>query len=730
MRKLFFTVNLVVFFSVIFSVIILSTIGYETNKFNGFISKKISENNKNINLEIEKIKFKIDIKKLSLFLETNTPKLNYKKLNLPLENVKIYLDFISLIKSELKINKVNIISKEINIDQLKKLIIKTKPSSFNSIIYNKIKNGTLITNIELYFKNNLQIDNYIIKGKVKQMSAVVKNELILQDVNFNFFSDKSDILLSNITSKVDGLLIKNADVQINTDQGLKIKSNFNTDININDQNIKKYSSYVKNIYYLNKDPNFKMSLNNNLDINFDKTYKIIDYNIKSTGKLKKLKFKSNKPIKNSFLEDDIDTINLKQSNLSFQYGSDKNNYLNLSGIYQINNGSYLNYNLKNKFSNLNYKIETNFEFDQQLNISLINYKKNKNIKANISSEFDIIKNIIHLKKINYLENKNSIILNNIKMNKNKLVEFENIKVKTYKENKLNNDFSIYAKNKINIKGTKYDASNLIKILNTKTKNDYLRNINNNIEIDLESIYSPLAKKLTEFKLLGTIKEGKFVKISSKGNFGNEKFLDISLKSDVNNTKKYLEIYSDLPQPLLSEYTFFKGLTGGVLTFSSIIGEETAISKITIENFKIINAPGVVKLLSLADFGGLADLAEGEGLSFEKLEIKTSKNNGILNLNELYAVGPSISVLMEGYQDASGLTSLRGTLIPAKNLNKLLSKIPVIGNIIIPKEIGEGLFGVSFKMKGPAGKIKTTINPIKTLTPRFITKILEKSKKVK
>ena len=148
----------------------------------------------------------------------------------------------------------------------------------------------------------------------------------------------------------------------------------------------------------------------------------------------------------------------------------------------------------------------------------------------------------------------------------------------------------------------------------------------------------------------------------------------------------------------------------------------------IEDFKIVNAPGVVKLLSLADFGGLADLAEGEGLSFEKLDLSLSKDRDILKLNELYAVGPSISVLMEGYQEPSGLTSLRGTLVPAKNLNNLLSKIPVIGDIIIPKEVGEGLFGVSFKMKGPPGKIKTTINPIKTLTPRFISKALEKNKK--
>ena len=189
----------------------------------------------------------------------------------------------------------------------------------------------------------------------------------------------------------------------------------------------------------------------------------------------------------------------------------------------------------------------------------------------------------------------------------------------------------------------------------------------------------------------------------------------------------MEVYSDLPGVILSEYEFFKGLSG-VLNFSSVIEKNLSTSKLIIEEFKIINAPAVVKLLSLADFGGLADLAEGEGLSFEKLEIQMSESNGFLKLEELYAVGPSISVLMEGYRDANGLTSLRGTLVPAKNLNKLLAKIPLIGDIIIPKDVGEGLFGVSFKIKGPPGKVKTTINPIKTLTPRFITKALERSKK--
>ena len=52
---------------------------------------------------------------------------------------------------------------------------------------------------------------------------------------------------------------------------------------------------------------------------------------------------------------------------------------------------------------------------------------------------------------------------------------------------------------------------------------------------------------------------------------------------------------------------------------------------------------------------------------------------------------------------------------------------MLGKIVIPKEAGEGLFGISFKMKGPKNKIKTTINPIRTLTPRFIQKIVDKNK---
>ena len=68
------------------------------------------------------------------------------------------------------------------------------------------------------------------------------------------------------------------------------------------------------------------------------------------------------------------------------------------------------------------------------------------------------------------------------------------------------------------------------------------------------------------------------------------------------------------------------------------------------------------------------------------------------------------------------------MVPATTVNKFIGKIKILGDILIGKKKGEGVFGVSFKIKGPPKDLKTTVNPVKTLTPRFITRTLEKIKK--
>ena len=148
----------------------------------------------------------------------------------------------------------------------------------------------------------------------------------------------------------------------------------------------------------------------------------------------------------------------------------------------------------------------------------------------------------------------------------------------------------------------------------------------------------------------------------------------------------------------------------------------------IDNFKVKEIPVLAKLLALASLQGIADLLTGEGIRFTDFEMNFTNRNNYMTIEELYAIGPAISILIQGYIEQDNLISLKGTLVPATTINRTIASIPLIGDLLIGKKVGDGVFGVSFKIKGPPKDLKTTVNPIKTLTPRFITRTLEKIKK--
>ena len=148
MKKIFFSILIFIFLSVISFVIILSTFGIETNKFNNLISQKINDSDNNINIELSTIKFKIDLKELSLFLETKDPLLDYRKVKIPAKNLKVYINFLSIVKSDINIQKVNLQLNQLDLQNLKKLSFILKPSNLASYLNNKVEKGKLNTEIE------------------------------------------------------------------------------------------------------------------------------------------------------------------------------------------------------------------------------------------------------------------------------------------------------------------------------------------------------------------------------------------------------------------------------------------------------------------------------------------------------------------------------------------------------------------------------------------------------
>ena len=419
--------------------VILTTIGFETNKFNNLISEKVKISNPNIDLSFEKIKFKLDIKNFNLFVETNNPKFSYKDVKVPIENVKVYLNPIGLLKSQLDVKYSIIQSKEININQLKKIILETKPSNLSSLIMNNVREGFLKTSVEFYFDEDFNIKNYIARGELKKINFAFK-KFEFKNTEFKFFADNSDILLKDIKSEIDGVVFNNGDLQINYEKNINIKSSFFTSL---DLNRKQHSTYFK-LLEKNKDLKGNIRLNadldHNLDITFDKTMKVNDYNYVNKGKIKELFYQTNDKDNKFLLNKNKKKLKIENSEINTGFNSDSNNYIISSGNYKLNDLTLDKYSITSKIKKNIYDLSINLDYSDDLNFEIINYRKDKGKIANVTLDINVKGDEIHLKKVLFKENNNKIFLKDLKFSKTKFVTLNKIDVKTFYKKVLQNTY--------------------------------------------------------------------------------------------------------------------------------------------------------------------------------------------------------------------------------------------------------------------------------------------------
>ena len=243
-KKIFYNISLLLFLTVITFILILSSIGIKTDKLNKIIQNKV-EDSQNINLQLDKIKFKLDPKQLSLFVETQRPKINYSDIEIPAQNIKVYIEFIPLLKTKLKIKKINVDLEELNVSELKKLSSIIKPSNFKSFLNNKVKEGKLKTGLEIFLNNEGSLKNYIARGSVENLNASISKNFNLSKANFSFFLDNEDILIKKINGSLEDFKISNGDLRLNLNDGIKLNPNFDSSINLDEKNFAKYKELFK-----------------------------------------------------------------------------------------------------------------------------------------------------------------------------------------------------------------------------------------------------------------------------------------------------------------------------------------------------------------------------------------------------------------------------------------------------------------------------------------------------
>ena len=142
---------------------------------------------------------------------------------------------------------------------------------------------------------------------------------------------------------------------------------------LNDKKLNSNFKFIKTDYLKNID--LKGKLSHKAQVTLDNTLKILNYNYQSNGKLDYLKTDLNLSLNNSITDLKNKKLKTKDSKISIEIDSKKNNSIKLEGFYLIDGEKYkkyyLNNNIKNKINNLDLLIE----FDQKISLPVINYFK-------------------------------------------------------------------------------------------------------------------------------------------------------------------------------------------------------------------------------------------------------------------------------------------------------------------------------------------------------------------
>ena len=309
------------------------------------------------------------------FLETIKPKIKYKRISIPVKKIKVYFDFVSLIKISPQIKKINASLKELEISEVKELFVLIKPSNFKSIVNNKINKGKISSEIEIYLDKRNTFKNFIAKGNVNNFNLNIYKDLNFENGAFNFFADKSDILITNIFGNFEGIAISSGDLKLDLHSGISISSNFYTELKMEKNLMNNYLKTLKFDHFINQPYDLQAQLNNNVYLNLDSTYKIKDFNFNSEGKIKNLKIQFHNSIENNFLKKPIEKVLIKDAEFKTQHNL-KTNTTNISGKYSFYENELLKFDLKNKTNfKGKSKLDLNLDFQNELNFEIINYRK-------------------------------------------------------------------------------------------------------------------------------------------------------------------------------------------------------------------------------------------------------------------------------------------------------------------------------------------------------------------
>lgn len=132
-----------------------------------------------------------------------------------------------------------------------------------------------------------------------------------------------------------------------------------------------------------------------------------------------------------------------------------------------------------------------------------------------------------------------------------------------------------------------------------------------------------------------------------------------------------------------------------------------------------NTPVLAQILAVESLVDFRRLFEGDGIMFKEITGDAAITERNVAVRGLRAVGGSLAITANGSYDlARDTVAFKGHVVPARRLNALIAKIPVLGSVLTGTD-KEGLVAVGFTVDGPAREPRVSVNPGSVLTPGIL-----------
>jgi hypothetical protein len=112
------------------------------------------------------------------------------------------------------------------------------------------------------------------------------------------------------------------------------------------------------------------------------------------------------------------------------------------------------------------------------------------------------------------------------------------------------------------------------------------------------------------------------------------------------------------------------------------------------------------------------------IDFNTMRVPFSVGNGQFILRDAIINGPLLGATMRGQLDLKrDRIKLSGTYVPIYGLNAAISSVPIIGDLLTGRT-GEGIFGMTYAVRGAMNNPEVLVNPVSAVAPGFLRQIFE------